>query len=302
MPIDWDDAFDNSGHVPGAHKLGNVLTRKAADFRARLLKPDTGETRLSPASGQSPSSTTSRPRFELDLAYGPAPRNRLDLFRPAGESRGLFVFIHGGYWHRLDKSYWSHLSAGMCQRGWTVAIPSYTLAPQARLRQITGDVGAAIAFAATRVAGEVRLAGHSAGGHLVSRMMCADSPLSADLRTRLTRVVSVSGIHDLRPLLATRMNDTLGLTADEAQSESPALLAPLAGIDVTFWVGAQERPELIRQTRLIAEKWERQTARVRSRYQAGRHHFSVIDALTQSDSALVREIMRPPATTPEPQP
>ena len=72
---------------------------------------------------------------------------------------------------------------------------------------------------------------------------------------RLARVVSVSGVHDLRPLLNTGMNATLRLTEAEAAAESPALAEPLADVAFTAWVGAQERPEFLRQARLIEEAW-----------------------------------------------
>ena len=73
-----------------------------------------------------------------------------------------------------------------------------------------------VAFAAGRIAGPVRLAGHSAGGHLVTRMICRDSPLEPVLQGRLEQVVSISGLHDLRPLMKTAMNATLRLDAGEA--------------------------------------------------------------------------------------
>src|SRR5262245_20780462 len=109
----------------------------------------------------------------------------------------------------FDKSSWSHLAAGALQRGWAVCLPSYTLAPAARIADIARQVAAAIRFAADRVEGPLRLAGHSAGGHLVTRMVCAESPLPDEFRSRIGHVVSISGVHDLRPLLRTKMNATL---------------------------------------------------------------------------------------------
>ncbi|MDZ4354815.1 MAG: alpha/beta hydrolase, partial [Variovorax sp.] len=43
-------------------------------------------------------------RGRLDLAYGPDPAERLDLFLPEGRPRGTLMYIHGGYWRSLDKS------------------------------------------------------------------------------------------------------------------------------------------------------------------------------------------------------
>lgn len=271
--IDWTDAFDNTGYVPEAADLLATWSAAAKAFRERLQ-----------AIG----------RAELDLAYGTRSRNRMHIFYPEGDIQGVFVFIHGGYWHRLDNSYWSHLAQGMLAHGWAVAIPSYTLAPAAKISEISAEIALAIDFAAGRIDGPLRLAGHSAGGHLVSRMVCQTSPLSGVIQQRIVKAVSISGIHDLRPLLLADMNQTLRLSAAEAEAESPVLQQPVAGMLVSFWVGAAERPELVRQTRLIAESWQRQTTGsglIRDYYEPGQNHFSVIEALAVSDSPLLNEVL-----------
>lgn len=269
-PIDWDEAFDNGGHVPGVAAMMARGAEAAAAFRGAA-------------------------RAELDLSYGPGARNRFDLFRPEGAAAGLIVFVHGGYWHKFDKSFWSHLAAGPLAAGWAVAMPSYTLAPEGRVSRMTAEVAQAVAAAAERVAGPVRLIGHSAGGHLVSRMACAEAPLAvdgaADVAARLDRVISLSGLHDLRPLLGTKMNDTLGLTAEEAAAESAALLTPRMDLDVLFWVGGAERPEFLRQTRLIAEVWGEAGAQARNHYDPGHNHFTVVEELGRAGSDLVRALV-----------
>ncbi len=265
-PINWDEAFDNAGHVPDAAAIAARWAGEAAALRSAA-------------------------RAELDLPYGSGVRNRFDLFRPAGAAAGLVVFVHGGYWHKFDKSAWSHLAAGPLAQGWAVAMPSYTLAPEGRVSQMTGEVAQAIAAAAAEVDGPVRLIGHSAGGHLVSRMACQDAPLRADVAARLERVVSLSGLHDLRPLLGTKMNDILRLSEAEAAAESAALLAPRMDLDTLFWVGAAERPEFLRQTQMIAEIWGEGGARVRDHYDPGHNHFTVVAELSRPDSDLVRALI-----------
>lgn len=264
--IDWDDAFENGAYVPGSAQLPDHWSAAAAAFRQTA-------------------------RAELDIAYAAGPRTQLDLFRPEHEAQGLVVFVHGGYWRRFDRTYWSHLAAGPLAHGWVVAMPSYTLAPQARLSQITAEIGQAVTAAADRVAGPVRLIGHSAGGHLVSRMACAAGPLAEPLRARLKKVVSLSGLHDLRPFLHTKMNVDLRLDENEAKAESPALQDPIQGLAVTFWVGAAERPEFLRQTRLAAERWAARGAVVHDRYEPGKNHFNVVEGLGKPDGPLVAELL-----------
>ncbi len=100
-------------------------------------------------------------------------------------------------------------------------MPSYTLAPGARIADITRQVARAVEAAAAEVAGPVRLAGHSAGGHLVARLLQPDVPLG--VAGRIAACLPISPLSDLRPLIETSMNADLRLDLDEALAESPAL-------------------------------------------------------------------------------
>ena len=264
--IDWDDAFDNAGYIASADQCFANWAAKAEAARAKFSS-------------------------ETDISYGEHPRETLDLFYPP-LSKGLVVFIHGGYWHKLNKSYSSHLATGAIAQGWSAAIINYPLAPDARISAITQSIAKGIALAADKVDGPIRLAGHSAGGHLVLRMMCSDTPLSDGLQQRLARVLSISGAHDLRPITLTKLNDILGLTAEEAKRESPALSSPGPHIPVSLWVGAQERPEFLRQNRLMAEAWELKGVDVTTVYDPGQDHFSVIDSLEEPKGIMTQELLR----------
>lgn len=267
---DWNDAFDNSGYVVGASALPQMWAARAADYRqARSTSLEEG------------------------LAYGPGARHVFDLVHPQASPAGLVVFVHGGYWRRFDRSLWTDLAEGARTHGWAVALPSYTLAPEARIADITRDVAAAITAAAERVDGPIRLAGHSAGGHLVTRMLVEDGPLPTAVRERIALTLSISGLHDLRPLLKTQMNETLRLTAKEAASESPALLVPADAPRVVAWVGGAERPEFLRQARLLAMMWEGLEADMGLVIEPGRNHFTVVDGLKSADSPITTALLRP---------
>ena len=267
---DWDDAYANGPHIPNGMAYPGPWLAPAQAYRDDM---------------------TRQGRARLDLAYGPGARNRLDLFAPSGKPRGLLVFVHGGFWKALDKSVWSHFAQGAVEAGWSVAVPSYTLCPQARISQITREIAAAIGFAAGEVGGDIALAGHSAGGQLVTRMICEPSPLAAPVLARVRRVTSISGVHDLRPLLRTGMNADLRLDWDEARSESPALLAPLPGQTLTCWVGADERPEFLRQNSVMAQMWMGFDTQVRCMVEPGRHHFNVIEGLRETGHPLLAAVL-----------
>ena len=266
---DWDDAYENGRNIPGGSDWPGRWVFPAQKFR------DRGSNRL-------------------DIAYGTSAREKFDLFLPAGTPEGLFVFMHGGYWAALDKSYWSHLAEGPVAWGWAVAIPSYDLCPQASIARIIRQTGAAIDHAASRIAGPIVLSGHSAGGHLAAMMMCEDTPLASATLARLRHVVSISGLHDLRPLLRTRRNQSLRMDMASASAASPALLRPIDGVRLTTWVGGAERQEFLRQTRLLADMWYGLDCDTEAVVEPDRHHFNVIDGLADPRSPLTRAALRDP--------
>lgn len=229
-------------------------------------------------------------RARLNQAYGDDPRQRFDLFYPAGRPEGLLIFIHGGFWRAFGRGDWSHLAAGATARGWAVAMPSYRLAPQVRIAEITRDISLAVTAAAQMVAGPIVLCGHSAGGHLCARMICPDVSLPAAVSRRIERVVPISPLSDLRPLIALEMNTDLRLDMAEAAAESLVLCVPRAGVAVTVWVGAEERPAFLDQATWLEQAWEKAQLHVAP----GRHHFDVIEELAEPDSPLLAALLGSP--------
>jgi acetyl esterase/lipase len=252
--MDMDTAYTNSAFIPGGDAYAPRWAAKAAAFRA-VHPPER-------------------------LVYGRGARNWADLYRPEGTSRGLMVFVHGGYWLRFGPEDFSHLAAGALAAGFACALPAYTLAPEARIAAITAEVARAVAILAERVAGPVHLAGHSAGGHLAARMAC-EGVLPAPLAARLARVVPVSPVADLAPLMLTAMQADLRLDAAEVASESPVYLPRRANTDVRIWVGGAERPAFLAQAGALASAWA-----CPLRVEPARHHFDVIEGLEGTSPLL----------------
>jgi arylformamidase len=268
--LDWDVAYTNGAYIPGGDRWPDAWAVPAAAYRE--ARATAGKARL-------------------DLEYGPAPRNRFDLFLPDAAPKGVVVFIHGGYWMRFDQRLLSYLASGPLAHGYAVAMPTYTLCPENRIFGITAEIGMAVETIAGMVAGPIHIAGHSAGGHLASRMACANAPLSDAVRDRVRGVVSISGLHDLRPLIRTAMNATLGIDEAEAMAESPLFLKPRAGVPVTFWVGGAERAEFIRQSKLLANAWIGVGGATAYVEEPDKHHFTVVDGLADPDHALTRAVL-----------
>lgn len=255
-----DDAYENGGFIPGGENYPPKWEAAAEAFREATP-------------------------CELDVAYGAAERERYDLFFPEGEPKGLFVFVHGGYWKARSKSDWSHFATGALAHGFAAALIGYPLAPEARISEITASVSAGIAAVADKVGGTIRLAGHSAGGHLVARM-AMPGVLPDVVAERVDRVMPISPIGDLRPLLELSMNEVLQLDASEAEAESPVLGDKREGLDMLTVVGSQERPAFLDQNRWLAEAWD-----IEQLILPGRHHFDIIDGLASKDTPVMRWLM-----------
>ena len=229
------------------------------------------------------------PRAELDLPYGPGEREKLDLFHPgAGDGAPLALFIHGGYWKALDRSFASHCARGLNLRGVAVAVPSYDLCPAVPIGRIVAQMRAAAACLWRRHQRPILATGHSAGGQLAAMLLATDWPaLDPALPAGLVHAaLPISGVFELEPLLATSVAEGLNLTPAEARALSPRFL-PCPGRPIHCVVGGAESGEYLRQSRDMAAAWGGSVEAL-----AGADHFTVIAPLADPDSPLVQHAER----------
>lgn len=259
--MNFDIAYANADFIPNGYDYPGKWKKMAREFR------------------------DAHKDIRLDIPYGEDPAMRFDLILPEGAPRGLVVFVHGGYWMAFGRQDWTHLAGGAYAQGYAVALPSYPLAPHARIGQITQAITTAIDAAAALVDGPIYLSGHSAGGHLVARMNCAD--VSLKCRHRIRHILPISPLGDLHPLRNTKMNETLQMDAPEAQRESPVFCNDRAAIPTTIWVGAEERPAFVAQAEALAQAWSEADLVIAP----NRHHFDVIAPLADPDSDMVATLL-----------
>lgn len=260
--MELDDAYANGAYIENAAEYPPRWAASAEDFRNSLHE-----------------------RARLDIAYGEGARQKFDLFLPEDTPKGLLIFVHGGYWLAFDKSTWSHLARGALVHGWAVAMPSYDLCPEVRIADITQQIASAVTRIAAEVAGPIALAGHSAGGHLVARML-DKALLPAEVGERIKTVIPISPLSDLRPLLRTSMNQKFKMDSAAAIAESPVEMQDRYPAEVTVWVGGEERPAFLDQAVWLVEAWEADHV-----IALGKHHFNVIEPLADPESDLVALIV-----------
>jgi arylformamidase len=259
-----DAAYNNSAAVKhSAATLAN-WTRRSAELRA------------------------ARPE-KLNLAYGPKPRNRLDVF-PCGKSGApLFVFIHGGYWQRNSKEVFSCMAEGPLAQGFDAAIVGYTLAPEARLTEIVAETHAAIRWLRSEGprhgigTGALVASGWSAGGHLAAMAMGLGE---------VDAGFAISGIYDIEPCQLNYLNEKLKLTDKEVEDLSPIRHLPKEQKPMTLAFGASELPELQRQSRDYAQARGEAGLPTRLLALATHDHFSILEELIKPDGKLTGALFR----------
>lgn len=206
-------------------------------------------------------------RRAREVRYGPAERNRIDLF-DAGPGTPWLVFIHGGYWQMRAKESFSFLAAGPLAHGISVALVGYTLAPEKGLDGIVAEIRAALDY----LDRDCVLSGWSAGGHLTAMAM--------DHR-RVRAGLAISGIYDLEPIRLCYLNEKLGLDTDAARRLSPVHRPP-PGKPLVITYGTGELPELQRQSQIYAGH----VRGARLEPLAGLDHFSVLEELAAPSGRL----------------
>ena len=270
--IDYEAEYNNRARVPEHPQIFARWTYEAELYRAEMLKAD---------------------RAELGLTYGSTPRQSVDLFLAVGHDNApLAIFIHGGWWRSLEPSTFSQMARGPNSRGISVAVVGYDLCPNVTIADIVEQMRRMCAFLWQRFGRRMMVYGHSAGGHLAAALLATDwrtlypkSP--ADL---VPAAYSISGVFDLTPLLATSVNQDLRLDPAQARQLSPLFWPVPAGRIFDAVVGGLESGEFKRQSSALAQTWQQTGVRTRYEEVAGTNHFTVIDLLSDPQSAMAARV------------
>jgi acetyl esterase/lipase len=165
-----------------------------------------------------------------DIAYGPGPRGRLDVYRPArGEGPApVVVFFYGGGWDSGRKDLYAFVGRALARRGLVAVIPDYRVYPEARWPDFVQDSAKAVAWARVHAAehggdpGELYLMGHSAGAYNAVMLAVDRRWLGAeglDPRRDLKGVIGLAGPYDFLPLRSDRLKVIFGPEAQRPDTQ-----------------------------------------------------------------------------------
>ncbi len=257
-----DAAYDNTGAVADSQH-----------YRARWLDES--------------AAIRAEPSARLDLRYGARPRATLDYF-PAKAGAPLFVFIHGGYWQRNEKERFSFVSQGPRAHGVNVAVPGYTLGPDATMTEIVDEIRQALTYLAGYAAElgfdatRIFVGGWSAGGHLTAAVVGHPAVAGG---------MPISGIFDLEPIALGVLNDKLSLRGEEIETLSPLRNLPARPVPLKLYAGADELPELRRQSQDYLAALRAKGLPASLTFLPGHHHFSILRELARPDGALTQGLL-----------
>jgi arylformamidase len=271
MLIDYETEYDNRARVPEHPQIFARWERETTAYRAAA------------------------PGAQLGLSYGPSPRQTIDLFPGEGADAKapLAMFIHGGWWRTLSPAMFSQMAKGPNARGVTVAVVGYDLAPAVSIATIVEQMRAACLHLWRGHNKRILAYGHSAGGHLAACMAATDwTSLAPDAPADLVPAAyAVSGVFDLTPLPRISINADLKLSDETARAASPLYWQVPAGRILDAVVGGIESAEFLRQSKTIAEAWRQGTAHTRYEEIAGANHFTALDPLSDTDSAMTKRVV-----------
>ena len=268
MSPDYETEYNNRARVPEHPGIIASWQTDAAAYRSEAL-------------------------CELDVSYGEGARQAYDLFKPdAIRGNALVMFIHGGYWQALDRSYFSHMARGLNRLGLPVAVVGYDLCPQVHLGHIVWELQQAAAALWRRFGLPVVATGHSAGGHLSACALATNwKNVDPNLPDQLVPAAyGISGLYNLKPLTETSINKALGLDMEAAERESPLFWPAPSRLTMDAVVGGVESDEYHKQSRRLVDVWGLEGVATRYEEIPGANHFTVIAGLSDPENAMTRRI------------
>ncbi len=239
-----------------------------------------------------------RLKSRIDIAYGPGPDQRLDVYLTERPRAPILAFIHGGGWRAGNKDERAFPALPFTRAGAIFISIEYPLAPTVTLDEMVRQVSESTAWIhhhAEALGGDparIHLAGNSAGGHLAALMMATDSTIAG--------ATLISGVFDMRPIRFTSYNEALRLDEGTAARLSPLLHLPKRGCPLTVAVGRDETSEFIRQSIEFFEAWIEQGFHGNLMVVPQMHHFSIIGELGNPASPLFQAILNQMGLGPRP--
>lgn len=226
-----------------------------------------------------------------NIAYGNHPLECVDIFPAVKTNAKTLVFIHGGYWHLLDKKMFYFLATAFLKYDVTTVFINYPLAPAASMNSIVSSCRKAISWFQNNLTYyngnplQLYVSGHSAGGHLASILLMNDEAIF------IKAVISLSGLYDLEPVMFSNINAALQMDAAIARSNSPVYLEFVNKCPLLLAVGTNETNEFKDQSIKMYNNWKERHSAIQLLNVENKNHFSILESVIENGSLLQNAIL-----------
>lgn len=226
-----------------------------------------------------------------DVAYGPLPRQKLDIWASTGQAtkpRDVVIFFYGGSWNSGDRALYGFAGRALAERGYLVVIPDYRLVPDIRFPGFVEDGAAAVAWVRAHAAAyggnpeRIHLTGHSAGAHIAA-LLSLDSEWLAKVQAPKDSIKSFAGLagpYDFVPFTSDASKAAFGHLPDPtptqpityARRDAPPMLLATGSVDETV------KP---RNSRALADALQKKGAKAATLFYPKLGHSGIVMALAR---------------------
>ena len=223
-------------------------------------------------------------------AYGPHPRNRLDVWVPAKRPATplpVVVFFYGGGWVSGDRGDYGFAGRAFAAQGFVTIVADYRLVPQVRFPDFLQDGALAIKWARDHVAeygGDPRrisLSGHSAGAYEAA-MLALDRHYLADagVDPSIVRAAALLATPaDFYPFTEQRGRDALGQWPRPKETQ-PITFARTDAPPMLLMHGTADTVVRPYNSQHLAAKLRALGAPVELKLYSGKSHIDLIKSLS----------------------
>jgi acetyl esterase/lipase len=238
---------------------------------------------------------------QKDLAYGDSGLQTLDVYtRPDVGTKGVVIFVHGGYWDSDDKATYPFLADSLTEHGFITVVPNYRLVPAITFPGYAQDIALAVKWTIEHIAEyggnpeNIFLMGHSAGAHIAA-LVAYDERYLETLGTSnslLKGFIGVAGAYDFLPLAPDDIRSMAALGPEENWDQTQPINF-VDGTEAPAFLGYTPGDTVVNPNNTLhfAERIEQQGGKVELRSYDGVDHITIIGALGKGGRILNRQIL-----------
>ena len=228
-------------------------------------------------------------RVATDIAFGPDPRQQLDVYAPANARNApVIIFFYGGSWANGRRQDYAFAARALAARGFVTVVPDYRLVPSVRYPAFVEDGASAVAWSIANIAryggdpAKIGVSGHSAGAY-IALMLTMDRRWldKVGAAGAIKAAVGLAGPYDFYPFEPGGAAQAAFGGAADPHDTQPITHARADAPPVLLLSGAADTTVQPRNAQALAAALTRLGAPAQVRVYPGIGHIGIILALSK---------------------